>query len=48
MKCKIAILLLLALFLLGADSCPTEPEEPETETIGAPPDFPEVPPLDGG
>lgn len=39
---RIAILLLLALFLLGADSCLTEPEE--TETIGAPPNFPEVPP----
>ncbi len=39
---RIAILLLLAIFLLGADSCPTEPEE--TETIGAPPNFPDVPP----
>lgn len=38
---RIAILLLLTLFLLGTDSCPTEPEE--TETIGAPPAFPEVP-----
>jgi len=34
-------LLLLALFLLGASACPTEPKE--TETIGAPPAFPEVP-----
>ncbi len=38
---KIIILLLLAVFLLGADACPTEPKEPET--IGAPPAFPEVP-----
>ena len=36
---RIIILLLLALFLLGASACPTEPEE----TIGAPPAFPEVP-----
>lgn len=32
-------ILLLALFLLGASACPTEPED----TIGAPPAFPEVP-----
>ena len=39
----IAILLFLTLFLLGADSCPTEPEEEKTETIGGPPAFPDVP-----
>ncbi len=41
---RIAVLLFLAFFLMGADSCPTKPEE--TETIGAPPAFPEVPPAD--
>lgn len=39
---RIALLILLALFLLGADACPTEPGE-KTEEVGAPPEFPEVP-----
>lgn len=37
------LLILLAFFLLGADACPAEPEEAETEEIGTPPEFPEVP-----
>lgn len=42
MKLKAIMLLFLALFLLGTDSCPTEPEEEKVETIEMPPDFPEI------
>lgn len=44
MKRKVILIVSLAFLMLGTDSCPTEVEEENTEEIGAPPEFPEVPP----
>ncbi len=42
MKIKHILIILISFLILGVDSCPTEPEE-NTDTIGEPPAFPDIP-----
>ena len=43
---RVAILILIAFLVMGVNESTTELQEEKIEQIGAPPEFPEVPPAD--